>query len=143
MTYKVKRRNYLISTDQRKFNLPMVCAEIKKQYWAKDLSVPVIKKSIKNSRAYGLYYNNIQIGFAKVLSDNARFAYLSDVFIVEEFRGKGLSIFLIKSILNDPHFKLVSRWMLATKDAHELYKKVGFESLKRPKSYMQKLIKTE
>ncbi len=143
MTYKVKRRNYLISTDQRKLNLPMVCTEIKKQYWAKDLSVPVIKKSIKNSRAYGLYYNNIQIGFAKVLSDNARFAYLSDVFIVEEFRGKGLSIFLIKSILNDPHFKLVSRWMLATKDAHELYKKVGFEALKRPKSYMQKLIKTE
>lgn len=143
MTYKVKRRNYLVSTDQRKLHLPMVCAEIKKQYWAKDLSIAVIKKSIKNSRAYGLYYNNQQIGFAKVLSDNARFAYLSDVFIIEEFRGKGLSIFLIKSILNDPHFKLVSRWMLATKDAHELYKKVGFEKLKLPKSYMQKLIKTE
>lgn len=141
MTYESTRRKYLISTDQRKLKLNLVCSEIKKQYWAKDLSFASIKKSIKNSRAYGLYYEGEQIGFAKVLSDQSRFAYLSDVFILEEYRGKGLAIFLIKSVLNDPKLKHVAKWMLATKDAHNLYKKVGFEKLKNPNAFMQLIIK--
>jgi GNAT superfamily N-acetyltransferase len=141
MTYESTRRKYLISTDQRKLKFNLVCSEIKKQYWAKDLSFACIKKSIKNSRAYGLYYEGEQIGFAKVLSDQSRFAYLSDVFILEEYRGKGLAIFLIKSILNDPKLKHVAKWMLATKDAHNLYKKVGFEKLKNPNAFMQLIIK--
>lgn len=141
MTYEVKRRKYIVSSDKRKLNLDLVCTEIKKQYWAKDLSLAVIKKSIKNSRSYGLYYENQQIGFAKALSDQSRFAYLSDVFILEEHRGKGLAIFLIKSILNDPELKHVAKWMLATKDAHNLYKKVGFEKLKNPNAFMQLIIK--
>lgn len=141
MTYEVKRRKYLISNDKRKLNWDLICTEIKKQYWAKDLSLAVIKKSIRNSRSYGLYFENKQIGFAKVLSDQSRFAYLSDVFILEEYRGKGLAIFLIKSILNDPELKHVGKWMLATKDAHNLYKKVGFEKLKNPNAFMQLIIK--
>lgn len=141
MTYEVKRRKYIVSSDKRKLHWDLVCTEIKKQYWAKDLSIAVIKKSIKNSRAYGLYYENQQIGFAKALSDQSRFAYLSDVFILEEHRGKGLAIFLIKSILNDPELKHVAKWMLATKDAHNLYKKVGFEKLKNPNAFMQLIIK--
>ncbi|MFN5706391.1 MAG: GNAT family N-acetyltransferase, partial [bacterium] len=75
------------------------------------------------------------------LSDQSRFAYLSDVFTLEEHRGKGLAIFLIKSILNDPELKHVAKWMLATKDAHNLYKKVGFEKLKNPNAFMQLIIK--
>lgn len=141
MTYEVKRRKYIVSNDKRKLNWDLVCTEIKKQYWAKDLSLAVIKKSIKNSRSYGLYYENQQIGFAKALSDQSRFAYLSDVFILEEHRGKGLAVFLIKSILNDPELKHVAKWMLATKDAHNLYKKVGFEKLKNPNAFMQLIIK--
>lgn len=141
MTYEVKRRKFLISNDKRKLKLNLVCSEIKKQYWAKDLSVASIKKSIKNSRAYGLYYEDQQIGFAKVLSDNSRFAYLSDVFILEEFRGQGLAVFLIESILKDPELKYVFKWMLATRDAHNLYKKVGFEKLKNPNAFMQLIIK--
>lgn len=141
MTYEVKRRKFLISNDKRKLKLNLVCSEIKKQYWAKDLSVASIKRSIKNSRAYGLYHEDQQIGFAKVLSDHSRFAYLSDVFILEEFRGQGLAIFLIKSILNDPELKHVFKWMLATRDAHNLYKKVGFEKLKNPNAFMQLIIK--
>lgn len=141
MTYEVKRRKYIVSNDKRKLNWDLVCTEIKKQYWAKDLSLAVIKKSIKNSRSYGLYYENQQIGFAKALSDQSRFAYLSDVFILEEHRGKGLAVFLIKSILNDPELKHVAKWMLATKDAHNLYKKVGFEKLKNPNAFMQLILK--
>lgn len=141
MKYEVKRRNFIVSNDKRKLNWELICTEIKKQYWAKDLSLAVIKKSIINSRSYGLYFENKQIGFAKVLSDQSRFAYLSDVFILEEYRGKGLAIFLIKSILNDPELKHVGKWMLATKDAHNLYKKVGFEKLKNPNAFMQLIIK--
>ena len=114
-----------------------VIDELKSQYWAAELSTAKIKKSIKNSRAYGIYHKEQQIGFAKVLSDNARFAYLSDVFITEKYRKKGLASFLIESILNDPHFKDVEKWMLATRDAHRLYAKLGFTKLKDPKSFMQ------
>jgi predicted GNAT family acetyltransferase len=106
-------------------------------YWGQDLSSEEIMNSIHNSRAYGLYHQNKQIGFAKVLSDYARFAYLSDVFIAEKYRGKGLSIFLLKGILEDPIFADVKKWMLATRDAHGLYKKVGFTKLLDPKSFMQ------
>ncbi len=106
-------------------------------YWGQDLSAEEIMNSVSNSRAYGLYHQNKQIGFAKVLSDYARFAYLSDVFIAEEYRGKGLSVFLLKGILEDPVLADVKKWMLATRDAHGLYKKVGFTKLLDPRSFMQ------
>ncbi len=137
MIYKKIRRNYLLTTDRRKLNLNLICEELQKLYWAKELSASEIKKSVKNSRAYGLFHNKQQIGFAKVLTDYSRFAYLSDVFINESYRGKGLAVFMIKGIIEDPKLKEVKKWMLATRDAHRLYAKVGFTKLKDPKSFMQ------
>lgn len=137
MVYKKVRRNYLISTDRRKLNHQFICNELQKLYWAKNLSKSEIIKSIKNSHSYGLYHNNEQIGFAKVLTDFSRFAYLSDVFIIEKYRGKGLAIFMLKGIIEDPKLKSVKKWMLATTDAHGLYKKIGFGPLVNPKGFMQ------
>ncbi len=139
MVYKKKKHNYIISTDRRKLKMQFIADTIQSMYWGTNLSREEIVGSINNSRAYGLYHNNKQIGFAKVLSDYTRFAYLSDVFIVEEYRGKGLSVFLLKGILEDPIFHDVEKWMLATRDAHGLYKKLGFTKLKDPNSFMQLL----
>ena len=137
MVYKKTRRNYLLSTDRRKLNYAFISSNLQQQYWSTDLSKTEIRKSIDNSRSYGLYHNNIQIGFAKVLTDYVRFAYLSDVFIIDEYKGKGLSLFMIKGILDDPKLQGVKKWMLATRDAHGLYKKFGFTELKNPKRFMQ------
>lgn len=137
MVFKKSRHNYLISTDRRKLRMKFICDNLHSLYWGVDLSDEEIIKSIDNSRAYGLYHKDKQIGFVKVLSDYSRFAYLSDVFIIEEYRGKGLSIFLLKGILEDPALRNVKKWMLATRDAHGLYSKLGFTKLKDPKSFMQ------
>ena len=137
MVYKKTRRNYLLSTDRRKLNYAFISSNLQQQDWSTDLSTTEIRKSIDNSRSYGLYHNNIQIGFAKVLTDYVRFAYLSDVFIIDEYKGKGLSLFMIKGILDDPKLQGVKKWMLATRDAHGLYKKFGFTELKNPKRFMQ------
>jgi N-acetylglutamate synthase-like GNAT family acetyltransferase len=137
MVYKKTRRNYLLSTDRRKLNYAFISSSLQQLYWASDLSKSEIKISIDHSRAYGIYHNNIQIGFAKVLTDYSRFAYLSDVFILEDYRGKGLGVFLLKGILADPKLKGIKKWMLATRDAHGLYKKFGFTELKNPKAFMQ------
>lgn len=137
MVYKKTNRNYLLSTDRRKLNYAFVTSNLQNYYWASDLDKSEIKISIDNSRSYGLYHNDVQIGFAKVLTDYSRFAYLSDVFIVDEYKGKGLSIFMLKGILTDPILKNIKKWMLATRDAHGLYKKLGFTPLKDPKGFMQ------
>lgn len=137
MAYKKTRRNYLLSTDKRKLNYSFICEELQSLYWGKDLSKLEIITSIKNSHSFGLYHNNKQIGFAKVLTDYARFAYLSDVLITKKYHGKGLGLFMIKGILEDPKLKEVKKWMLATRDAHGLYAKAGFTKLLDPKSFMQ------
>ncbi len=137
MVYRKKKYSYLISTDRRKLKAAFICENIQAMYWGQELSKDEILNSVNNSRAYGLYYKNTQIGFAKVLTDYARFAYLSDVFIAKEYRGKGLSVFLLEGILEDPVLADVKKWMLATRDAHGLYKKVGFTKLLDPRSFMQ------
>ncbi len=137
MVYRKKKYSYLISTDRRKLKMDFICTNIQSLYWGTNLTEEEIRGSVNNSRAYGLYHQNKQIGFAKVLSDYTRFAYLSDVFIIEEYRGKGLSVFLLKGILEDPIFHDVEKWMLATRDAHGLYKKLGFTKLQDPNSFMQ------
>lgn len=137
MVFKKSRRNYLISTDRRKLKRSFICENLKSLYWGVGLSDDEIMKSVDNSRAYGLYHGSKQIGFAKVLTDYARFAYLSDVFIIEEYRGKNLSVFLLKGILEDPVLADIKKWMLATRDAHGLYKKLGFTKLQKPNSFMQ------
>lgn len=137
MAFSKKRRNYTVSSDKNKLDVTFILDSLRSMYWAQDLTRNVLKKSIKNSHCFGLYHYDQQIGFARVMTDYSRSAYLSDVFIDEAYRGKGLSKFLISSLLEDPALKDVSRWMLATKDAHGLYRHFGFGPLKEPENYMQ------
>jgi predicted GNAT family N-acyltransferase len=92
-----------------------------------------------HSICFGIYTNEKQIGFARVRTDCVTIAYLMDVFIIEEYRGQGLSKKLLKNVLYDSRFKNVKKWMLATADAHTLYKKFGFNELGDPNKFMERL----
>jgi GNAT superfamily N-acetyltransferase len=107
-------------------------------YWAKDIPREVVVKSLDNSLCFGLFQGNKQIGFGRVVTDYATFAYLADVFVIEEYRKKGLGKWLIECIVKHPQLQGLRRWMLATADAQDLYHRYGFVSLGNPERFMEK-----
>lgn len=130
--------SFTISTDRRKLSFSVVHGFLSGSYWAKGRSQEVTRASVKNSVCFGLYHGKKQIGFARVISDKATFAYLADVFIIDEYRGRGLSKWMMKVIFEHEMFRTVKSWLLATRDAHGLYRKFGFEALSDPGKYMQR-----
>lgn len=137
MKRNFRKGQYLISTDKSKLDIKVIHGYLSNSYWAKNRSLKTSKLTLKNSLCFGLYFKNKQIGFARVITDYATFAYLADVFILEEHRGKGLSKWLMKEILEYGELQNLRRWFLATKDAHGLYEKFGFTSLKEPEKLME------
>ncbi|MBL8006384.1 MAG: GNAT family N-acetyltransferase [Ignavibacteria bacterium] len=137
MKKNFKNGHYLISTDKSRLDLKVVHNYLSNSYWAKGRTLKTSRLTIKNSLCFGLYYKNSQIGYARVITDYATFAYLADVFILEEFRGRKLSVWLMKVIMNYGELKSVKRWSLATRDAHKLYEKFGFTTLKEPDKMME------
>lgn len=99
---------------------------------------PQLEQTIAASRCFGLYDDEHQIGFARVVTDYAAFAWLCDVFIDEAYRGRELGTWLLETVLADPHLLSVRRWVLATRDAHGLYEKFGFEPLRAPERWMER-----
>lgn len=132
--------NYTVSTDKTRFDLDTIYNFLTNSYWAKGRPSWLVKKSIDNSFCFGIFSDNKQVGFARIVTDYFTFAYLMDVFILEEFRGKGLSKILLKEIFNHPELQNISRWMLATRDAHGLYSMFGFEQIPDPDIYMIKSV---
>ncbi|TLX71171.1 GNAT family N-acetyltransferase [Labilibacter sediminis] len=131
--------DYSISTDKQKLDIPLIHHFlVNDSYWANNRTLETVKTSIKNSLCFGVYSNNIQVGFARVVTDCAVFAWILDVFILKEHRGKGLGKLLMTAITNHDQLQTIKRWGLATDDAHGLYEKFGFELIKRPEILMQK-----
>lgn len=129
-----------ISTDKSKLDTELIHRFLVNQsYWAKNRSLEIVKKSIENSLCFGLYFRDKQIGFGRVATDFAVFAWILDVFIIEEYRGKGLSKRLMESILKYEDLQNIQRWGLATKDAHGLYEQFGFHKCLTPEIFMEKL----
>lgn len=126
----------LLSTDKSKLDITTIHNFLKTSYWAKDVPIAVVEKSISNSLCFGVYELDKQIGFARVISDYATFAYFSDVFILEAYRGQGLGTWLIKSILEYSELQNLRTWLLSTADAHELYHQFGFKNLPAPERMM-------
>jgi len=129
--------NFSISTNKSKLDLAMIHNFLKNSYWSEDIPVAVVEKSIANSFGFGVYEDSKQVGFARVITDYTTFAYLGDVFILEGYRGQGLGKLLVKSILEHPEVQGVRKWLLGTRDAHELYRQYGFQNLARPDVYME------
>jgi GNAT superfamily N-acetyltransferase len=126
-----------ISKDQSRIDIDFVHAFLTDSYWAKGRSKEDVEQSIRNAVCYGMYMDNRQIGFARVVTDTVVFAYLMDVFIDPEYRGRGYGFELVDFILNDPALIKVQTWRLATSDAHGLYHKFGFQPLADPAKMME------
>jgi len=126
----LEKAGYIISTDPGKLDIAVIHQYLSKEsYWAQNIPIEVVKRSIANSFCFGIYLLDKQIGFARLVTDKATFAYLADVFILPEHRGKGLSKWLIASIRANPEVQGLRRWMLGTKDAHGLYQQFGWTPL--------------
>jgi GNAT superfamily N-acetyltransferase len=139
MVMEERRGVYSISTDRSRLDLDMIHDFLSNtSYWAVGRTFETVRRSIENSLAFGLYENEKQIGFARVVTDYATFAWMADVFVLEAARGKGLGTWLIEVILSHPELQGFRRWTLATKDAHEIYRKFGFSELKRPERWMER-----
>ncbi|MBD1576581.1 GNAT family N-acetyltransferase [Vibrio sp. S11_S32] len=111
---------------------------ISRSYWAKNIPLPTMKKAIRNSLCFGVFTDSgNQIAFARMVTDSATFAYLADVFVLEEHRGKGISKWIMKNIIDHPNLQGIRRMALATSDAHGLYKEFGFKALNSPESFME------
>lgn len=130
---------YHISTDPNLLDIDMIHDYLcNHSYWATGIPRDVVERSIENALCFGIYQGERQVGFARVVSDHATFAYLADVFIVEECRGRGISKWLMACIVAYPGLQGLRRWILATADAHGLYAQFGFKPLARPERWMER-----
>lgn len=131
---------YLVSTDKSRLDMDVVHGFLRESYWAKDVPREVVKLSIEHSLPFGVYKGEQQVGFARVITDYATFGYIGDVFILEEYRGLGLSKLLMQAVVEHSALHGLRRWMLLTRDAHGLYRKVGFTEPKMPERYMERVL---
>lgn len=139
--YEVSNGEYLITTNPSLLSVDIIHYYLSEEsYWAKHIPRVVVEKSITNSLCFGLYRQSEQIGFARLVTDKATFAYLADVFILEKYRGKGLSKWLIEVIQFHPELQGLRRWMLGTRDAHGLYAQFGWSEISEEtrKIFMQR-----
>jgi len=135
---EVQQGDFTISTDKQKLDVALIHQFLSNTYWAKDLPLEIMEEAIRGSLCFGIYHQHKQVGFARLITDMATFAYLADVFVVPEYRGQGLSKWLVKTITEHPDLQLLRRWMLATVDAHGLYAQFGFTTVTDPGRFMQK-----
>jgi GNAT superfamily N-acetyltransferase len=133
------RGEYSISTDRSRLDIDLIHDFISNHsYWGRGRAREVVQRSIENSMAFGLYQGEQQVGFARIVTDYATFAWVADVFIVPEHRGRGLSKWLMEVIIAYPTLQGFRRWVLSTKDAHGLYEQFGFIKLHRPERWMER-----
>jgi GNAT superfamily N-acetyltransferase len=133
------RGEYLISTDPARLDVPAIHAYLSaSSYWALGRPLDVVRRSIDHSLPFGVYHGTAQIGFARLVTDYATFAWLADVFVLPEFRGQGLGKWLMEVIVAHPRVQGLRRWLLATKDAHGLYAQYGFTPLHSPERWMDR-----
>lgn len=133
-----QRAEFTISTDRAKVDVAAVHAFLTACYWAKGIPRETVERSIRNSLCFGVYQGQRQVGFARVISDFATFAYLADVYVLEEHRGAGLGKWLMECIVSHPALQGLRRWSLATRDAHGLYAKFGFTPLGASDRWMER-----
>jgi len=134
-----ERNGFVISTDRQRLDIPFIHNFLSQSsYWARNRSLELVARSIDNSFPFGIYKGDEQVGFARVVTDFATFAWLADVFVSDDYRGQGLGVWLIEVITSHPRLQNFRRWILATRDAHELYRRFGFNELDEPSRWMEK-----
>lgn len=132
-----QKDNFAISTDPSRLDVDAIVDMLTRAYWAQGRPRERTERALANSLVFGLYDGDKQIGIARIVSDYAIFAYLCDVFIHEDYRGCGLGKWLMETVKSHPDLQGLRRWVLATHDAHGLYKQYGFTPLERPHNWME------
>jgi GNAT superfamily N-acetyltransferase len=134
---EVQRGTFSISDEAARLDRGVIHAFLAGSYWAKGIPRDVVDRSIEGSLCFGVYDGGAQVGFARVITDFATYAYIADVFVLESHRGKGLALWLMETIRAHPRLQGIRRWNLVTRDAHALYRKVGFQDAVNPSRYME------
>ncbi|HSS22256.1 MAG TPA: GNAT family N-acetyltransferase [Pyrinomonadaceae bacterium] len=134
-----QRGEYTISTDNDRLDIRVIHDYISNQsYWGKGRKLEVVQRALDNSLSFGIYRDDQLVGFGRVVTDYATFAWIADVFVLPAFRGQGLSKWLMEVMLAHPQLQGFRRWVLATKDAQNLYARFGFIPLHRPERWMER-----
>lgn len=131
--------DYRISTDRALLDVALIHEFLSREsYWARNVSRSVVERAIAHSLCFGIYQDQRQVGFARVVTDSATFAYLADVFVLASHRGQGLGRRLMQAVMTHPDLQHLRRFLLATRDAHALYRQFGFSALKNPQVLMER-----
>ncbi len=133
---------FSISTNKIKLDLELICTFLSSAYWANQRTRDTIAKSLEHSLCFGLFHLESQIGLARVVTDYATFVYLCDVFVLEDYQGRGLGKWLMDHVMAHSELTHLRRFMLATRDAHGLYRQFGFEALNAPDRWMERFNKS-
>lgn len=131
------RDGYTVSNDPGRLQMDVIHPFLAGSYWAAGIPREIVARSIAGSLSFGVYHGGQQVGFARVISDRATFAYVADVFVLEAHRGRGLARWMMQCILETPELQGLRRWLLVTRDAHQLYHNVGFVTVERPDGFME------
>jgi GNAT superfamily N-acetyltransferase len=123
------RGGFSISTEPERLDRALIRDFLAGSYWARGIPREVVDRSIEGALCFGIYEGRAQVGFARVVTDRATFAYLADVFVLESHRGRGLAVWLMEVIMAHPDLRGLRRWILMTRDAHGLYRKFGFREI--------------
>lgn len=134
---KWERDQFTVTDHHGDLDIQLIHGFLRNAYWAKGIPMDIVKKSIENSLCFGLFHDGKQIGFGRAITDRATFAYMADVFVIENYRGLGLGKWLVSCILDHPDLQGLRRWILATLDAHGLYEKFDFIPLREPERLME------
>ena len=132
-------QGYEISDDKNRLDVDVIHAFLVQSYWAAGIPRGVVERAIEGALCIGVYHSGRQVGFARVITDSATFAYLTDVFVLEGHRGKGLAREMLRVAFAQPQLQGLRRFMLATRDAHRLYEEFGFTALSQPDRIMERL----
>jgi GNAT superfamily N-acetyltransferase len=136
---ELQRNGYTISTDPARLDVDAIFGYLSRSYWANQRNKETVEKSLQHSLNFGMYLGDQQVGLARVITDLATFAYLCDVYVLEEHRGDGLGKWLIDTVTSHPDLANIRMFLLATRDAHGLYQQYGFEELPQPERWMRRL----
>lgn len=130
-------KGYRISSNINDMDIISIHSYLTATYWAAGVPLDTMKRAVENSLCFGVFCGDKQVGFARLITDTATFAYLADVYILDSHRGKGLSKWMMQEIINHPELQGLRRIVLATRDAHSLYEKFGFKELSNPQTFME------
>lgn len=132
-----RQGEFSISNEHGSLDIALIHEFLRNSYWAQQIPREIVEKSLRNSLCFGVFHLDRQVGFGRVVTDRATFAYLADVFVVESHRGRGLGKWLVACVMEHPELQGLRRWLLATADAHELYRQHGFAPLGKPDRMME------